>query len=137
MKAPPKIGDTAEIEFVVDAAHVIDFADAQMPAVLSTPCLIGFLERTARKALSPVLAAGEQSVGVHVDVRHLAPTPLGHRVVCVARVIHVEGSVVSFQVEARDERELIARGLHKRRVILAERFAARVQRKLTTERKSV
>jgi len=137
MKAPPKIGDTAEIEFVVDAAHVIDFADAQMPAVLSTPYLIGFLERTARKALSPVLGAGEQSVGVHVDVRHLAPTPLGHRVVCVARVIHVEGSVVSFQVEARDERELIARGLHKRRVILAERFAARVQRKLNTERKTV
>jgi predicted thioesterase len=131
MKAPPKIGDAAEIEFVVDATHVIDFADAQMPAVLSTPCLIGFLERTARKALSPVLNPGEQSVGVQIDVRHLAPTPQGHRVVCVARVIHVEGSLVSFQVEARDERELIARGLHKRRVVLAERFAARVQRKQT------
>ena len=129
MKAPPKIGDTAEIEFVVDAAHVIDFADGQMPAVLSTPCLIGFLERTARKTLAPVLDVGESSVGVQVDVRHLAPTPPGHRVVCVARVIHVEGSVVSFQIEARDERELIARGLHKRRVIVAERFAARVGRK--------
>jgi fluoroacetyl-CoA thioesterase len=132
MKAPPKIGDTAEIEFVVDASHVIDFAEEQMPAVLSTPCLIGFLERTARKALSPVLSVGEQSVGVHVDVRHLAPTPPGQRVVCVARVIHVEGAVVSFQVEARDERELVARGLHKRRVVLAERFAARVHRKQVT-----
>ncbi|MCU0977835.1 MAG: thioesterase family protein [Pirellulaceae bacterium] len=129
MKAPPKIGDTAEIEFVVEASHVIDFADAQMPAVLSTPCLIGFLERTARKALTPVLEVGERSVGVHVDVRHLAPTPPGHRVVCTARVIHVEGSVVSFQIEARDDKELIARGLHKRRVILAERFAARLRRK--------
>jgi predicted thioesterase len=133
MKAPPKIGDTAEIEFVVDAAHVIDFADSQMPAVLSTPCLIGFLERTARKALTPVLDVGERSVGVQIDIRHLAPTPPGHRVVCVARVIHVEGPVVSFQVEARDDRELIARGLHKRRVILAERFAARVRRKETKQ----
>jgi len=44
-------------------------------------------------------------------------------------VIHVEGSVVSFQIEARDAKELIARGLHKRRVILAERFAARLRRK--------
>lgn len=129
MKAPPKIGDTAEIEFVVDTPHVIDFADDQMPAVLSTPNLIGFLERTARKALTPVLAAGERSVGVHIDVRHLAATPLGQRVVCTARVIHVEGATVSFQVEARDEKELIARGLHKRRVIQAERFAARLRRK--------
>ena len=87
------------------------------------------MERTARKALTPVLEVGERSVGVHVDVRHLAPTPPGHRVVCTARVIHVEGSVVSFQIEARDDRELIARGLHKRRVILAERFAARLRRK--------
>ncbi len=131
MKAPPKIGDTAEIEFVVDGSHVIEFADDQMPAVLSTPCLIGYLERTARKALAPVLEVGERSVGVHVDVRHLAPTPLGLRVVCVARVIHVDGSVVSFQVEARDQRELIARGLHKRRVIRADRFADRVRRKQT------
>ena len=129
MKAPPRIGDAAEIEFVVDATHVIDFADEQMPAVLSTPCLIGYLERTARKALTPVLDAGERSVGVHVDVRHLAPTPLGQRVVCTARVIHVDGPVISFQIEARDQRELIARGLHKRRVIRADRFAARVRRK--------
>jgi predicted thioesterase len=68
-------------------------------------------------------------VGVHVDVRHLAATPPGQRVVCTARVIHVEGAVVSFQIEARDQQELIARGLHKRRVIQAERFAARVRRK--------
>lgn len=129
MKAAPKIGDTAEIEFVVADAHLIDFADDPMPAVLSTPCLIGFLERTARKALTPVLDVGEQSVGIHIDVRHLAPTPRGQRVVCLARIIHVEGAVVSFQIEARDERERIARGLHKRRVVQAARFAARVQRK--------
>ena len=82
-----------------------------------------------QKIVTPVLDAGERSVGVHVDVRHLAPTPLGQRVVCTARVIHVDGPVISFQVEARDQRELIARGLHKRRVIQAERFAARVRRK--------
>jgi fluoroacetyl-CoA thioesterase len=131
MKAPPKIGDTAEIEFVVGLEHLIDCSDGQMAAVLSTPCLIGFLERAARKALAPVLDAGEQSVGVHVDIRHLAATPPGQRVVCVARVIHVDGKEVSFQVEARDEQELIARGLHKRRVVLAERFTARVRRKQT------
>ncbi len=129
MKAAPRIGDTAEIEFVVGPDHVIDFADDQMPAVLSTPCLIGLLERTARKALAPVLSAGESSVGVHVDMRHLAPTPPGRRVVCTARVIHVEGSVISFQIEARDQDELVARGLHKRRVVQIDRFAARVRRK--------
>ena len=61
--------------------------------------------------------------------RHLAPTPLGQRVTCTARVIHAEKTEVTFQVEARDEQELIARGIHKRAVINVESFAQRVQRK--------
>lgn len=131
MKSAPKIGDVGELEFVVDASHVIDFSDDQLPAVLSTPCLINFLERAARAALTPVLEANESSVGTHVDVQHLAPTPPGQQVVCRARVIGVDGAAITFQVEARDRDDLIARGLHKRAVIRKDRFAARVRRKAT------
>jgi fluoroacetyl-CoA thioesterase len=79
--------------------------------------------------LQPVLEESENSVGMEIEIKHLAPTPLGHTVTCLARIVHVEGSVVDFQVEAADEMELIARGLHTRAVIRMERFAQRVARK--------
>lgn len=129
MKSRPKIGTSGELRFIVAQEHVIDFATDGMPAVLSTPRLIGLLERTAREALYPFLEAGERTVGMEIEIRHLAPTPLGADVVCTARVIAADGSSVTFHVEARDEHELIARGIHKRGVIRVESFARRVARK--------
>ncbi len=129
MKGSPKIGTSGEQQFVVEPKHAIDFADAHMPAVLSTPWLIWFLEHAARAAVLPLLDAGESTVGTLVEVRHLAATPVGARVKCVARVVQVEGRVISFQLEARDEHEVIARGFHKLRVINVGRFAQRVREK--------
>ena len=129
MKSRPRIGTTGELHFVVEKEHAIDFATDGMPAVLSTPRLIGILERTAREALQPFLESNERTVGVEIELRHLAPTPLGERVTCTARVIQVEGTQVTFQIEARDQQEMIVRGLHKRAVIRIESFARRVARK--------
>ena len=129
MQRKPRIGDTGELRFHVDSTNVIHFVENGMPAVLSTPSLIWYLENAARNALLPILEAGEACVGVTVDIRHLAATPLGQEVVCLARVIHVENRAVTFQVEARDEQELIARGIHKRGIIDIERFAKRMAKK--------
>ena len=129
MKSIPKVGTIGEIQFTVERQHAIDFADEKMPAVLSTPWLIWFLEHAARQAILPILEADESTVGTHVDVQHLAPTPLGQCVTCQARIIHTDGPVVSLQLEARDEHELIARGMHKLRVIRCDRFADRVRAK--------
>ncbi len=129
MKRNPKVGDSGELSFVVTEQHVIDFADDQMPAVLCTPWLIWFLEHAAREAMLPLLEEHESTVGVLVDVEHLAPTPIGQQVKCKARVINSDGRLVTFQIEARDEHERIARGLHKLRVIRCDRFAARVREK--------
>jgi fluoroacetyl-CoA thioesterase len=117
------------LQFVVEQKHVIDFATDGMPAVLSTPMLIGQLERTARELLVPLLAPDERSVGAEIELRHFAPTPPGQWVTCTARVISTEGREVTFQIEARDAVELIARGLHKRAVIHVESFTRRLQRK--------
>lgn len=117
------MGTEGDLRIVVEQKHVIDFATDGMPAVLSTPNLIGLLERTARKALEPFLEADERSVGIEIELRHLAPTPLGQEVTCHARVIHVEGTKINFQIEARDASGLIARGLHKRAIIRVESFA--------------
>ena len=129
MKSRPKIGAVGELRFVVEQKHVIDFATDGMPAVLSTPNLVGLLERTARETMLPFLEANERTVGIELDLRHLAPTPLGQSVICTTRVIHAEGTQVTFQVEARDPHEVIARGIHKRAVIRIESFARRVARK--------
>lgn len=129
MKTRPKVGTTGEQEFVVEAKHAIDFADDHMPAVLCTPWLIWFLEHAAREAMLPVLDDGESTVGTMVEVRHLAATPVGQTVKCVARVVQADGPVISFQLEARDEHEVIARGFHKLRVINVDRFAHKVRGK--------
>ena len=129
MKRSPRVGETGELSFVVTEQHAIDFADNQMPAVLSTPWLIWFLEHAAREAMLPLLDEGESTVGVHVDVEHLAPTPLGMQVTCTARVINADGSLITMQFEAHDQQERIARGIHKLRVIRCDRFTKRVQAK--------
>ncbi len=131
MKSNPKVGTIGETQFTVERQHAIDFADERMPAVLSTPWLIWFLEHAAREAVLPVLEPDESTVGTHVDVQHLAPTPLGQRVVCRARIIYTDKRLVSLQLEAKDEHELIARGIHKLRVIRCSRFARRVRAKMS------
>lgn len=130
MKRTPRVGDSGTEKFVVGEPHLIDIAGDRELAVLSTPSLIWFLEHAARHALREVLEPGETSVGVAVEVEHLAATPSGHRVQCTARVIHIEGTLITFQVTAVDERERIARGVHRRRVVLSDRFREQVRRKM-------
>ena len=130
MNSVPKVGLTGELQFVVEAKHAIEFAEGGMPAVLATPSLIGLIERTARQALVPLLDANERTVGTEIEMRHLAPTPVGATVTITVRVIRAEGREVTFAVEARDGQETIARGVHKRAVIRVESFSRRVAAKL-------
>ena len=129
MKSRPRIGEVGELAIPTDLKHAVESHGDGMPAVVSTPNLIQFLERTARHTLAPHLDADERSVGMELDLRHLAPTPVGQTIHCTARVIAVEGGKVQFQIEARDEHEVIVRGLHKRAVIRTESFSLRVKAK--------
>jgi predicted thioesterase len=126
MKSKPTTGTQGQLTFTVGEEHVIDFATDGMPAVLSTPRLIGLIERTARESLYPFLNPDERSVGIEIELRHLAPTPLRATVTCITRVIQAEGNQINFQVEARDQTEIIARGLHKRAVVRVSSFARHV-----------
>jgi len=133
MKSRPRPGQAAEIRFVVEANHIIDFAVDGMPAVLATPWLIWFMEHTAREAMLPHLEPTESTVGTLVDIEHLAPTPLGQIVNCRAQVLSSDDSQFLFKLEAFDEQEKIANGLHKLNVINKARFAGRVARKTKPE----
>jgi fluoroacetyl-CoA thioesterase len=129
MRQSPRLGMSAEETIVVGPGNTIVFADDRMPAVLSTPWLVAHLEYAACNAIAPCLSENERSVGTFVEVEHIAATPAGFTVTCRARVIHADGPVVTFQVEAHDGSEIVARGLHRRRVIDVDRFARRVERK--------
>jgi predicted thioesterase len=129
MKQIPRIGLTGEQKITVGPENRISFADHRMPAILATPWLIAYLEYTARDAIAPCLDPHERSVGTFVEIEHLAPAPEGFVVTCRARVIHVSGNIITFQVDAHDGQDVLARGIHRRGVIDVDRFARRVEKK--------
>lgn len=97
--------------------------------VLATPWMIAYMERTAHRLLTCCLPEGYSSVGTLVNVRHLAPTPLGADVRVVAEILSLEENRVYFSVRAWDDLELIGEGEHERAVIEEARFLRRVEKK--------
>lgn len=125
-----KIGTTGTAELVVGPEHTAPRVGSGMVAVLATPVMINLIEAAALSAAERLLPPGHQSLGIHLDVRHFAATPVGMRVVATAEITAVEGRTVAFKVEARDEKEPIGDGTHQRVVVNVDRFVQRVQRKL-------
>jgi predicted thioesterase len=102
--------------------------------VLATPVMINLIEAAALAAVEHLLPPGYQSLGTHLDVRHIAATPVGMGVSATARVTKVDGRVIGFKVEASDERDLIGHGIHERVIVNVAKFDERVQRKLQSLR---
>jgi predicted thioesterase len=123
-------GLTGSADLIVGPEHTAPFVGSGRIAVLATPVMINVIEAAALKAVEHLLPAGYQSLGIHLDVRHFAATPVGLRVTATAEVTAVEGRTITFRVEARDEREPIGGGTHQRVVVSVARFDERVQRKL-------
>jgi predicted thioesterase len=98
--------------------------------VFSTAEMIKLMEFTAYKLLEPYYEDHESSVGVHVEVRHLAATPVGMRVRALARLTRIEGRRCFFDVSAYDEREPIGKGAHERVIIDVNRFREKLEAKL-------
>ncbi len=97
--------------------------------VLATPALVALMEQAAVRALEGRLPLGQTSVGVRIDVRHLAATPLGIRVRARAVLVAAEGRRLTFQIEAWDEAEKIGEATHERVLVDLARFMERVEGK--------
>jgi fluoroacetyl-CoA thioesterase len=119
-------------EIVVGPEHTAQFVGSGRIAVLATPVMINLIEAAALAAVEHLLPPGHQSLGIHLDVSHVAATPVGVRVTASAEVLRVEGRTITFRVEARDEFESIGGGTHQRVVVSVARFDERVQRKLAS-----
>jgi predicted thioesterase len=98
--------------------------------VLATPWLVALLERAACAAVEARLAdTGQTTVGVRLDVRHLAPSPLGARIIARAELAQVDGRRLVFRVEAADAHERIGEGTHERAIVDAQRLQSRADAK--------
>src|SRR4029450_815513 len=114
--------DTIE-EMVLAPPPEMGVRHLPMP-MYSTPAMVGHIEGLCLKMLIPFQEAGESSVGYRVDVRHMAPTPIGQKVTVKGRVREQDGRKVVFDVEAYNETGTkIGDGIHERRGIDLTRFA--------------
>jgi fluoroacetyl-CoA thioesterase len=130
MRAIP-VGAKGTYTLRVVLAHLANqFKDAALPPVFATPMMVTAMENAALNAVRDYLDAGESAVGTAVNIRHLAATPVGHRVTAEAVVTRVDGRRIEFDVSARDETEEIGRGTHERMVVDLTRLAQRLEAKM-------
>ena len=97
--------------------------------VLSTPNMIGLIERTAIEAVQPYLAAGQATVGTRVDVAHLAGTLVGMTATITVELMEIDRRRLVFRVEVRDEVDEAGRGTHERFIVDATQRLPRLEEK--------
>ena len=129
MSASFEIGMTHEITIKSLPEHSARIFFANLPDVFATPCLGGLMEQACAELIDKHLQPGEQSVGVAMDLKHLAATPLGMNIRVIAELAAVEGKKFIFKVEGFDDVEKIGEATHERFIIVAEKFNARVAEK--------
>ena len=107
--------------------HFSGFAD--LPPVFATAFLVGFMEWACIEALKPYLLDGQNTVGTHVYLSHVAPTPLGMKVTAQVELVEVKGRTLRFRVDCYDECDLVGSGFHERTVVDTARFMDRLAQK--------
>ncbi len=109
--------------FIVIPEMGVTHFRAGAPSVLSSPAMIGLLERTCVELLTPFMDQNEQTVGFHVDVKHLAPTKIGQSITITATLEEIENKRFRFAVEAvNDQGVKIGAGIHRRALIDLSKF---------------
>ena len=92
--------------------------------VFSTPAMIGLMELICVELTEPYLAQDEQTVGIHVDVRHMAPTKIGQKVTVTAELLETKDNKLRYAVSAINDQGIkIGEGWHRRAVINTNRFS--------------
>lgn len=125
-----EIGIKGFAETLVCAENTAAAVGSGALEVFSTPSMIALMEKAAMDTVSPYLEAGQGTVGIKLDVSHLAASPIGMAVRAEAELIGIEKRTLTFKVSAYAGEELIGEGTHQRAVILNERFMEKTLAKL-------
>ena len=121
-----EVGMRGEAELVVGEKETAAAFGAGGVRVFGTPVMIGLMENAAWRLVQPYMNEGETTVGILVNVRHLAATPVGGHVVATAELVEIDGRRLVFHVTARDDKQPIGEGTHERARVLLDRFLARL-----------
>ncbi len=124
---PGRIGTAA---LIVAEQHTAPKLGSGRAPVFASPAMVALIEAAAVACVEDQLADGQETLGIQLDVEHIAATPAGLKVTATAELIEVAGRKLVFKVEARDARELIGRGRHTRIIVDSARFRAKVAAKL-------
>ena len=118
----PEVGATFEVKREVGPEMSARHLGSGTIGVLATPAMIAMMEGAATRCVQGSLPAGQTTVGYIVNIRHLAPTPIGAEVVATARLLEVDGKKLKFRVEAHQGEKLVGEGEHVRVIIDSESF---------------
>jgi len=135
MKPTLKVGDKTEFSFRIPATKTVPhlYPEAHefqlMPTVFATGFMVGLMEWTCLHVIEPHLETGEGSLGVHIDVSHVAATVPGQTVTVHAHVTKIDGRRIHFHVKAHDGIDLIGEGEHERMIVHWDKFESRVNEK--------
>ena len=117
-----KSGLTASVTRVVtEALTAIALGSGDVP-VLGTPAVLALIEETCCACMHGALPEGSTTVGIWVELDHLAPSQVGVRVLATASIVKVEGRTIAFTCEVTDGEKLVARAQHKRAIVNREKF---------------
>lgn len=127
------IGDFAEASLVVESSDTAQAlaltSEDNFPAVFATSRMIALMEVAAARLMKPMLKEGELSVGVSLNVKHTAATPVGSKVTARATYLGPEGKLFKFKVETEDEGGSVGEGEHTRAIVLTERLVSGAERR--------
>lgn len=116
------IGIKGKEEITVNTENSAKTMGSGILDVFATPAMIALMEKTAWKSVQNHLEDGQGTVGISLNVKHVAATPLGMKVYCESELTEVDGKKLVFTVKAFDEAGLIGEGTHERFVITNEKF---------------
>lgn len=124
------VGMKGEVSTLVEREDTAQEVGSGSLLVYATPCMVALMEGAACEAIAEAMPEEKTSVGIALEITHIAATPVGMEVRAKAEVIQVEGNTVTFQVTAYDEAGKIGEGTHKRVIVTAQRFLDKVYAKL-------
>ena len=124
-----EIGIKGYAEEYVNEKNTASAVGSGLLDVYSTPSMIALIENAAQASVNEYLEPGQGTVGIRMEVDHLAATPLGEKVWAKTELIEIAGRVLTFKVEAYSNIEKIGEGIHKRCIIYEERFLSKMNSK--------
>ena len=124
------VGMKGEVSSFVEKEDTAKEVGSGSLLVYATPCMVALMEGAACEAIAEAIPEGQTTVGIELNIQHLAATPVGLEVRAEAEVTAVEGKIITFELHAYDESGEIGKGIHKRCIVNAQKFLDKTYGKL-------